>query len=110
MPRIEQQYAYIELPNAVFILHTREPLIIGRVWLYKNMQELTMQMEKVKALGVIYFDTHSIAISVWTVLGDRLVFHDATTDEIKATLSGMKEFFIETRVKKSPKYYDKFLL
>jgi hypothetical protein len=102
------KYTYIEIPNAVFILHTLPPLIIGRVWMYKSMQELAQQMEKVNPAAVVYLDEHSICITWWHVLGDRFIVHSNTTEEVKKVMEGMKDFFVESRVKKSPKYYSKF--
>ncbi len=108
MPKIIEKYCYIDIPGASYILHTREPFLIGRVWMYKSLQELAEQIEKLNPATYVQMETHSIAITLWAVLGDRFIAHAGSKEEIKMLMSGMLDFFIESRKVQKSKFYDKF--
>lgn len=108
MPKIIEKYCFIEIPGATYILHTQEPFLIGRVWLYKSLPALTEQIEKLSAMAYVQMETHCIAITLWAVLGDRFVAHAGTKEEIKILMQGMMDFFLESRNVYKSKFYDKF--
>ena len=105
--KIIPQYTYIEIPGGNYIIHTRPPFLIGRIWMYKSLPELNEQIEKITPLSYVQMETHAIAISLWTVLNDRLIVHSETKEELKKVMEGMIDFFKETRFD-GAKFYDKF--
>lgn len=107
MPKIIQKFCYIDIEGGTYILHTDQPFLIGRVWMYKSIQALAEQIEKLAPLSYVQMETHSIAITLWAVLGDRLIVHSGTKEELKLIMNKMMEFFKESRFDKA-KYYDKF--
>jgi len=96
-------YCYIEIPGAVYIVHTKEPLFIGRVWMYKDAQELKDQLSKLDPYYYVVLPGYNIMITTWTYLG-RL----AESENTKSVMDGMLDFFVESRVNKHQKFYEKF--
>ena len=108
MPKIIEKYCFIQIPGGEYILHTKEPFLIGRVWLYKSLQALTEQIEKLKPLSFVQMENYSIAITLWAVLGDRVIIHSGSKEEIKKLMAEMLEFYKEDRKIYSTPYYLKF--
>mgnify|MGYP000900731560 CR=1 FL=1 len=103
------KYCFIEIPGAVYIIHTEHPYIIGRVWMYKDWKELYDQLEKLNPLAKAKMDTHNIAVTVWTILKGMPMQRDIKK-EAQEIVDAMLEFFVQSRVTKSPKFYNKFLM
>jgi len=108
MPKIVEKFVYIELPGAVYILHTREPFVIGRVWLYKSLPALQEQLEKLQPLSYAQMELYAIAITMRAVLGDRMIAHAGTKEELQRIMNGMLDFYKETRLEKSIRWHEKF--
>ena len=108
MPKIIEKYCFIQLPGDEYILHTQPPFLIGRVWLYKSLPKLTAQIEKLKPLAVVQLDNYCIAITLWAVLGDRLIIHADSKEEIKILMNGMLDFYKEERKVLTAPYFEKF--
>ena len=110
MPKIIDKYCFLQIAGGEYILHTRQPFIIGRVWLYKDIQGLTAQMEKLNPLSVVKMTNYAIAVTLWAVLGDRLIIHNSSDEEIKSIMQGILNFYIETKITPDPDKYKRYLI
>ena len=108
MPLIEK-YAYLLIPNGTYILHTQAPFVVGRVWMFKDIQLLNQFLEKINPMEVVKIHGYNIAISTWAFLDNKVIYHSSFNEELKKTMAGMVEFFTETKIKASPLYYNKYL-
>lgn len=110
------EYCYLKLEGGTFILHTRPPFYIGRVWMDRSLPWLNEQIEKLKPLAYAQHSTHVIAVTLWACLGDkvgnqltdRLILTHGTKPKSEIVVKEMLDFFEETKMKASPKFYDKF--
>ena len=110
MPKIIEKYCFLQITGGEYILHTKQPFIIGRVWLYKDIQGLTAQMEKLNPLSVVKMTNYAIATTLWAVLGDRLIIHNSSDVEIKSIMQGILNFYIETKITPDPDKYKRYLI
>ena len=110
MPKIIEKYCFIQITGGEYILHTQQPFLIGRVWLYKDIQELTVQLEKLNSLAVVKMPDYAIAVTLWAVLGDRLTIHSNSDGVINGIMQGMLNFYIETKIIPDPAKYKRYLI
>lgn len=102
------KYCFIEMPGAVYILHTQAPYYIGRVWKYTSRLDLNNQIKKVNPLAYAFIDNFCIAITLWTVLGGRVSITEQTTVQANQIMRGMADWFYENTVSKQLKHFNKF--
>lgn len=107
MPKIEQEFCYIKLTGATYILHTRKPFLVGRVWQYSTLPALNELLETINPLAYAQMQTHCIAITLWAVLDDRLMVHSGTKTELQQVINKMLEWYEKDAVEKSKSYFDK---
>jgi hypothetical protein len=108
MPQLEK-YAFLLIPNGTYILHTQAPLVVGRVWMYKDIQQLNEFLDKINPMEIVKIHGYNIAITTWAFLDNKLVYHSNFDEELKKAMHGMADFFVESKIKASPIYYNKFL-
>lgn len=102
------EFCFIDIPGAIYIVRTKEPLIIGRAWLYKDDPDLRQKLAELKPLAVAEMETHSIALTLWDVLGGRLNIHAESMRELDGIMEKMLKFYVEERKVMTSKFYDKF--
>ena len=109
MPKIDR-YCFLQITGGEYIVHTQQPFIIGRIWLYKDIQGLTAQLEKLNPLAVVKMTNYAIAATLWAVLGDRLIIHNNSDDEIKKVMQGILNFYVESKITPDPQKYKRYLI
>ena len=110
MPKILEKYCYIDVKGEQYILHTQQPFLIGRMWLYKDIDDLTRQIEKLNPLAHEKLNNYAIAVTLWTVLGGRLIVHGESERQAKNLMQGMLNFFQETKMKGNESKFAKYLI
>lgn len=103
------KYVFLQIPNGTYILHTQAPLVVGRVWMYKDIQLLNQFLEKINPMEVIKIHGYNIAITTWAFLDNKLVYHSNFNEELKKAMQGMADFFAESKMKPNLKYYSRYL-
>lgn len=103
------KYVFLQIPNGTYILHTQAPLVVGRVWMYKDMQQLTEFLSKIMPLQTARVRSYNIAITTWAFLDNKLVYHSNFDEELTAAMKGMVDFFVEAKMKPNLKYYSRYL-
>lgn len=103
------KYVFLNIPNGTYLLHTQQPFVVGRVWFYRDIQGLNQQLEKLKPMESIKIHGYNIAVTVWTFLDNKLIYHSNYLEELQQALKGMAAFYEETIIKPKPEKFKKFL-
>ena len=98
-------FVTIEIPGGNFLLATNKPFIIGKIWLFRSEEEKKEKLSKIERMYVL-LETHNIAISYYTSLIE--IAWIIEFELYYKVLNDMLQHFAETKMLKSPVFYDKF--
>lgn len=102
------KYTLIEIPGGVYILHTQAPYYIGRVWKYKSHVDLNAQIKKLNPLAYCFIDDHCMAVTIWTILGGRIILSPEAGILAERITREMADWYKVNTVDKNPRFYNKF--
>jgi hypothetical protein len=108
MPKRLDKFILSKIKGDWYVIHTIEPFIVCRVWFFTNIEKLKKCIFVLNPMAHSESGQYNICLTMWAVLGDRIILHDYSFIEINSLVSQMLVYFTDEVIKKNNIKYEKF--